>query len=241
MAIIKKHGQHWYSVPTKAARDKTLSLQAFGLLCWLLSHADNFSVTLEQIPKHFTNGQTSVRSAMQELRQAGYVVYKGREVNVDGTFGKSVWEIHAEKPALENPSLEDVSVLDISKGDISNKEIKDNARDGLFWEDVTFQVESVLHQLGVNYQEGRGAIVSEWLQYQMVNAGDVNPFTTKKLIERVGKWSEDRLKSAVDYSIAQGYKGLIEPKTSKGGAKGQLSKVRDEEQEIAEYYSKRTK
>ena len=80
-------------------RNKSLSLKARGLLCYLLSLPDEWNVNLETISDK--DGRTSVISGMRELKQGGYLV---RTIERDnGVIVRNVWTVFEEpQKALEN-------------------------------------------------------------------------------------------------------------------------------------------
>lgn len=83
------------TVPNTAIRGKILSLKTLGLLTYLLSHEDGFQLNRQTITNAFPkDGDTKVRSALQELEECGYLRrYQVREG--EGTFTKALWEISA--------------------------------------------------------------------------------------------------------------------------------------------------
>jgi hypothetical protein len=68
------HAQQYVVVPNAIARDTGLSFRARGLLVMLLSLPPEWHVTADMLAADNPDSRTSVRAAMAELRQAGYVV-----------------------------------------------------------------------------------------------------------------------------------------------------------------------
>ena len=54
-------------------RNKKLSLKAKGLLSYMLSNPDDWNYTLAGLANQSRDGIDSVRSAVQELEQSGYL------------------------------------------------------------------------------------------------------------------------------------------------------------------------
>jgi len=88
-----------------------LSLKATGLLTYILSKPDNWKIRLKDIQKRFTDGETSVSTAMQELMKAGYI-YRYQERKENGKFGDWIYEVYerpeynphySHSPKRENP------------------------------------------------------------------------------------------------------------------------------------------
>ncbi|MFC8099469.1 helix-turn-helix domain-containing protein [Streptomyces sp. NPDC057363] len=68
-----RHTRAYVQIPNEIARHQTLSLEARGLLTYLLSLPDANGATVERITERTPNGRRSVSSAMNELVAAGYV------------------------------------------------------------------------------------------------------------------------------------------------------------------------
>lgn len=94
-----------------------MSLKATGLLTYILSKPDGWNINMSDIQNRFTDGETSVRSAMKELLDLGYV-NRYRERKLDGTYGSYIYDVYErpeynpsfepkrENPVLDNPVLE---------------------------------------------------------------------------------------------------------------------------------------
>lgn len=89
-------------------KDKTLSVKAKGMACQLLSLPPTWDYSVRGLVGLSSDGEASIRSALSELEEAGYL---RREQNrEEGKFGKSVYVItdmlKREKPCVENPLAE---------------------------------------------------------------------------------------------------------------------------------------
>src|SRR5690606_23809004 len=60
-------------VPNATLEDSGLSFKALGLLVYLLSKPDHWTVSREHLATTHTDGVDSIRSGLRELRSAGYV------------------------------------------------------------------------------------------------------------------------------------------------------------------------
>ena len=89
-------------------RDTRLSLKAKGLMTYLLSLPEDWKIYLKEIQTHSTDGETSLRSAIKELKKYGYIKFK-RIQNEKGIFVQGVYTI-IENPSLENPKVENPKV-----------------------------------------------------------------------------------------------------------------------------------
>ena len=57
-------------------KDKELSLKARGLLTTMLSLPDDWNYTIEGLTKILKEGKDSIRGALTELEESGYLVRK---------------------------------------------------------------------------------------------------------------------------------------------------------------------
>lgn len=95
------------TIDNAALRDDRLSFKATGLLAYLLSMPDEWSPRREHLATVKSDGVASIRAALKELADAGYLVRK-IERGADGkTF--TVSEIR-ETPLAENPPLVDAEI-----------------------------------------------------------------------------------------------------------------------------------
>lgn len=92
-------------------KDKTLSIKAKGMACQLLSLPPTWEYSVRGLVGISNDGEASVRSALTELEEHGYL---RREQNrEEGKFGKSKYVItdmlKSEKPFVENPLADNPS------------------------------------------------------------------------------------------------------------------------------------
>lgn len=73
------------TLPNDTIRDKRLGLKARGLLVTLLSMPDGWQTNSDRLARTLPDGRDSIRSALRELEDAGYVV-RTRRRQPDGTF-----------------------------------------------------------------------------------------------------------------------------------------------------------
>lgn len=84
----------WVPISNDAVRDHKLSWRARGLLAELLSYPDGWRTTIDELVKlgklagGHAEGRDAMRTAMNELVQAGYVV-RSKSHDGDGTFVSS--------------------------------------------------------------------------------------------------------------------------------------------------------
>lgn len=110
MAIYRiKRTKDFCVLPNALLQDKRLSYKARGVLAYLLSKPDNWEVRKQDIitPK---DGDSTIRAALQELKEAGYV----RWVSVRDAKGQVLrWEYHVyDAPQAGDDPLVDFQQMD---------------------------------------------------------------------------------------------------------------------------------
>ena len=106
MATFKQEKLRDFTVIRNAIfKDITLSAKAKGVACQLLSLPPTWDYSVRGIVTLFSDGEASIRNALQELEDHGYL--RREQVREEGKFGKSVYVISdtlvSEKPCVENP------------------------------------------------------------------------------------------------------------------------------------------
>lgn len=105
MAIIRKKAGRYLVMPQKVFEDEHLSFKGIGMLAFLLSLPDNWEFSengLIAVSKN--DGQVSIRTALKELENGGYLIRK-RVRDEAGRVSGVEWNIYDE-PHLENPHME---------------------------------------------------------------------------------------------------------------------------------------
>lgn len=110
MAILRKSNKERYTTILQSiTMDKRLSLKDLGLLVKLLSLPDNWNFSEKGLAKILEqDGQTSIRTAIKNLEEYGYLTRK-RERDEAGKVTGVEWIITEEPTAtkeVENPRLE---------------------------------------------------------------------------------------------------------------------------------------
>ena len=91
MSIIRiaPRERNYTTISNYPLRDPSLSFKATGVLATLLSYPDNWNVNVKHLAGLKSDGETSVKSALKELREAGYI----KKIPVKDDKGRiSHWE-----------------------------------------------------------------------------------------------------------------------------------------------------
>lgn len=103
MNTIKKRQGKYTTVSNSFLRDNNISFKAKGLFCYMFSMSDGWNFTLQSIATQQNDGLSSIKSAMDELKEFGYVVYE-KHANGKGTYHLN------DDPKVENPNVENPNV-----------------------------------------------------------------------------------------------------------------------------------
>jgi len=87
------------TLPNALLRDASLSYKARGILAMLLTNRDDWQTHLGWIEEQGQEGREAIRSGVQELEAAGYMVNTSRE-REGGQFTGSVWTVY-DTPVTE--------------------------------------------------------------------------------------------------------------------------------------------
>lgn len=128
---IQKRESPYVQIDKRPLERDDLSFKAKGLLAYLLSRPDDWTVRLTQLETVSTDGASSVRSAIKELREKGYCQVKLiREKDESGKYLLSGSEyIIYEMPIFPTPDSSDTQKIRLpeipasGKSKTTNKEI----------------------------------------------------------------------------------------------------------------------
>ena len=123
------------ALPNDIVNDRTMSAKAKGVLLYLASKPDTWNFFMDDIAKHFTDGLTSIKSAVKEIEKAGYLTRIKVKDEETGHFKGYNWILdYRETRQSENPpvgetggpveggySKKEGSKNDYSKNEVSNK------------------------------------------------------------------------------------------------------------------------
>jgi hypothetical protein len=163
MSTIRiSHKRDYTCIANKAIRDKKLSYKARGIHHLLLSYPDDWIVnTAHLVNGSDEDGRDAVRSGLQELERAGYLV-RNQLRNSNGQFAKTTYTVYefplaeeAEKPDRENPQTAcqcGGRTADGFSDPILNTEIRSNDSNEILTDEVSIlspnEVNAALFRLG---------------------------------------------------------------------------------------------
>src|SRR5690625_4276659 len=103
----RKSENHFVMVDKYGINDDRLSWKAKGILVYLLSKPDDWTVIVADLIKRAKDGRDSVRSGLKELEEFGYLV-KFQHRGEAGRFGEYEYIVYERpvEPQTENPSTD---------------------------------------------------------------------------------------------------------------------------------------
>lgn len=105
----------WVSISNAAIDDERLSFRARGVLAWLLSKPNGWSINSNSIAASGSEGRDAIRTALGELENHGYLV-REKIRNNNGTIAtiSTLYEVPpgprnpaSDEPASDNPAPEE--------------------------------------------------------------------------------------------------------------------------------------
>lgn len=93
-------------IPNEWLRDPNISYKAKGLLAYLCSHEPEYQIKFRQIISQSQDGERSVRAAMTELKNAGYLVTRRTTDSRGYNAGLNYTLVDPKNPELQNPTLD---------------------------------------------------------------------------------------------------------------------------------------
>ena len=117
-------------------KDTRLSWKAKGLMTYLLSLPDDWTIHLSEIEQHATDGKSALRSAINELKEFGYL--KAEQKRENNRFAEMVYIIienpdspltdfqQTENLQTENLNSENQTLQNTNNDKVLNKQSTDN-------------------------------------------------------------------------------------------------------------------
>ena len=99
---IEKHTKNFVILNKVFLEDKRLSFKSKGILTYLLSKPDDWTVRVNELISASTDGESSVRSALKELEACGY--YRKYRVRTEDGSKIARWESVIYESPVETDS-----------------------------------------------------------------------------------------------------------------------------------------
>lgn len=96
---VSKIENPFVQIDKGVVNDERLSWKARGMLAYLLSKPDDWTVRITDLVRRAPDGEAAVRSGMQELIDAGYITVK-QEHKKDGTWAPTEYTVYEHPQPL---------------------------------------------------------------------------------------------------------------------------------------------
>jgi len=105
MPLVRGHhafDDQFVQIPNAWMRDNRLSLKARGLMAQIMTHRENWSLSINRLALDNNEGKHAIRQAIAELEKFGYLM---RDQVNDKRFAEAIWVTQDpfENPLSENP------------------------------------------------------------------------------------------------------------------------------------------
>lgn len=185
-------------VPNDLLNNKQISFKAKGIYAYIQSKPDGWDFSIERISWDCNEGQSSVRSGIQELEKAGYLLrkmyknHKGHNQYDYYLYDKPTYE----NPTLENPSLENPTL----ENQRTNKE-RDKVKKNI----------SKKEFLIIPFEENslRFELFTKWLEYKKEKKQSYTKSGFESLIKKMDIYTDLELEAMMENSMANNWSGIF--------------------------------
>lgn len=205
-----KIASRYATVPNELLNDNLISLKSKGMYAFIQSKPDNWEFSAEKISRLLREGLPSVKSALQELEENGYLCRRRYQNS------KGFWEVEYilyENPKVENPMAGNLPLgnpteenptigkpSNNNKQDITNKVLFSNPIKESKFEDF----------FGINFSEKRQELFNKWFQHKKEKRQSYTPSGKKELFKAWEQRTDEELEKAVNHSISNNYSGIFD-------------------------------
>lgn len=212
MAVFRVHKSRDFTVMSNHhLRDNTLTLKAKGLLSVILSLPDDWKYSIAGLAAICKEGTSAVKSALQELTDAGYVTVTKLYPDKTSTGRiEYVYDIH-EKPQvkqgvdflpLEFQHVENQAQLSTNKPNTNQQEKKERRKKAETFDTIID---------GFTEDEGLRDALGEFLKYRRASKKALTNQALKLNLTKLSKLAEDAdaMTAIVNQTIERGWTGFF--------------------------------
>lgn len=217
--IVRKPRPSQYTVLPFQIFQVQMSAGALGILCYLLSKPDHWSVSVVHLRTHFSCGKDFIYERLSEL-EAMRFVRKSQKRLESGRMSEMNYEVFDE-PLPENP---DAAPLPEKPLTVNPPLV--NIEEEVTIDRVKAVPAEVVESPALDLPDGLDPEAwNIWARYRRSIKKPYKPAYVPQAMAHMASLGE-RQAEAVDFSIRQGYQGLFLPRTSPGGSGSSKSKTR---------------
>lgn len=141
--IYRRDNQPFAQIPNEAIRDPRITVTAFRLLAYLMSHQDGYEIGYEQIERQTGMGRYAINEAIKNLEKLGWLLVE-RPKLPNGQFTNKTWTVlnPLDAATVGNSTMESHHMgqsTDIKKTTTKEEQVKElseskaQERFDLFW------------------------------------------------------------------------------------------------------------
>jgi DNA-binding MarR family transcriptional regulator len=202
---------NYSTIDNHFVNDEGLSWQATGLLTYLLSKPDHWSVSVVDLVKRKTNGRAAVQKVLSELEDAGYLdrvkgrgergrfvyestVHEQPNLNINGDSSEcdhSRFTSHGPPQTVNQPVVN----TEVVKTEKKKREPKPN-----------------LPETPAEWPEPLKAAWGQFVAYRRERRQPLTPTGAGRLMAKLSAWGPNKAVAALNASVENGWQGVFEPK-----------------------------
>lgn len=210
-----KIASRYATVPNELLNDNLISLKSKGMYAFIQSKPDNWEFSAEKISRLLREGLPSVKSALQELEENGYLCRRRYQNS------KGFWEVEYilyENPKVENPMTENLMVGNPTEENPTVGKTSNNNKQEFTNQDyITNPInkEKFKDFFGNKELSKRDELFAKWFQYKKEKKQAYTPSGKNQLLKTWENKKDEELENSINHSMSNNYSGIFENNNSK--------------------------
>lgn len=201
--------QRFVMIEQSVVEDSRLSWAARGILAYLLSKPDDWSVRVTDLSRRGDLGRCSIYKLLKELREFGYVTYHSQR-NEKGQYRGGIYTVH-EAPESPRTKIPHAAIPDVAEPDMVKQHALTNTQDNLI---TTTTYETEKNLITTTTDEGSGGVEliypKEILKEEQVQAEQLIQALSPVLAQQVlDEWAGIIVANAIRSSKIGCLRGLV--------------------------------
>lgn len=216
MAVIRVNKTKNYTVMSNThLREKKMSLKAKGLLSMMLSLPDEWNYSISGLVSLCKENESAVRSALNELKQFGYLVITKKMPN-ETENGKIAYEYDVYEQPCGNQGVENLHVDSLyveERAQLNTKEVKTkeaNTEEVKERKNDTPKIKKTFNEIFQSYTQNPETLrlLGEWLKVRKSKRAAMTDYAIQLNIEKLDKLAKESNLTVDEYLkevIARGW------------------------------------
>ena len=192
-------------IPNAVLRNKDLSAEALGLLCYLLSHKPEWTTTGKHLSHHFKVGSQKMTRLTKELEQAGYLRRRWYPDPNNSKYTRPDWDVTDIAHCFPDGSLRDSEKRDPVERDPVNHDPSLRSTNS---KEVLSKKEELIRNPPAGVSQSAW---EKWWHYKSPSnraPGKAHITRTTNDFARLVKAGVTDFDKLVDYTIDKGWQGI---------------------------------